>query len=228
MSAPTLPAPGLTGEAAEWLRAAADRIRADGTALPALFPAAARTCGRGPLPGAPGWTVDQAVRGELLRALPLSGEALGEVLFDVYTHGDAAERLAVLKALPVLDAEKSLGEAGLPVVRDALRTNDTRLIEAALGPYAAARLPDHAYRQAVLKCVFVGVPLSAVAGLERRRDAELARMMAGYAEERLLAGREVPPDVWPLAELHPAAPERLRALLAESGRPHGGRPDGPA
>ena len=41
------------------------------------------------------------------------------------------------------------GRRCLPVVRDALRTNDTRLVAAALGPYAAAHLDDAAWRQAV-------------------------------------------------------------------------------
>ncbi|REE97970.1 EboA domain-containing protein [Thermomonospora umbrina] len=178
-----------------WLAAAVDRIRADDAAILELFPAAGRACGRGPLPGAPGWTVDQAVRAFLLLGLAAEGEALGEALFDVYRYGDAAEKIAVLRALPLLDA----GPHALPIVRDALRTNDTRMIEAAVGPYAAEHLPDHEYRQAVLKCVFVGVPLREVAGLVRRADRELARMLADYAHERTVAGRDVPEDVWPIA-----------------------------
>lgn len=210
-----VPAPVLSEDAARWLDDAEKRIRADGEALAALFPAAGRRCGRGPVPGEPGWTVDQAVRVRLLRALPAGGKPLGETLFDLYAHGDAAERLAVLKALPALAADGRLGEAGLPIVRDALRTNDTRLIAAAMGPYTAAHLPGDSYRQAVLKCVFTGVPLSVVAGLDRRRDRELARMLADFAEERLLAGRAVPPDIWPLVEDHPDVLTKVRALLAE-------------
>jgi myo-inositol-1-phosphate synthase len=95
--------------------------------------------------------------------------------------------------LDALGAE--LGEAALPLLHDALRTNDTRLVAAALGPYGAARLPAPAWRQAVLKCVFTGVPLSVVAGLDDRADAELTRMMTDYARERTAAGRDVPADV---------------------------------
>jgi hypothetical protein len=156
-----------------------------------------RRCGRGPLgaawPGPAGWSVDDAARVLLLLELPCTGDALAARLTDLYRYGDAGERRGVLHALAALDAE--LGDLALPLVHDALRTNDTRLVTAALGPYGGARLSDHAWRQAVLKCVFVGVPLAVVDGLGRRADAELARMMADYARERTAAGRDVPPDV---------------------------------
>lgn len=89
------------------------------------------------------------------------------------------------------------GPDALPLVEDALRTNDTRLVAAALGPYAARHLDAHNWRHAVLKCLFTGVPVDAVAGLaERARaDAELARMLGDHAEERTAAGRPVPEDL---------------------------------
>ncbi|TNY38973.1 sugar phosphate isomerase [Thermomonospora catenispora] len=189
---------------------ALERIREREEAVLELFPVAGRACGRGPMPGAPGVTVDQAVRERLLTALSSRGAELGELLWRVYRYGDAAERIAVLRALGRLDADGALGEHGLRIVRDAIRTNDARMIEAAVGPYGARRLPDAEYRQAVLKCVFVGVPLSAVAGLEQRADRELARMLADYAHERTVAGRDVPADVRPLIRRHPDVTEGRR------------------
>jgi hypothetical protein len=50
------------------------------------------------------------------------------------------------------------------------------------------------WRQGVLKCVFMEIPLTAVAGLGERADGELARMLAGLAEERHAAGRTIPAD----------------------------------
>ncbi|MET8677366.1 EboA domain-containing protein [Streptomyces sp. NPDC004647] len=122
----------------------------------------------------------------------------------LYTHGTAAERRAVLLALPYL----GLGADAVPLVEDALRANDTRLVAAAVGPYAAQYLPAHAWRHAVLKCLFTGVPVAAVGGLGRRArdDAELARMLTDYARERTAAGRPVPDD------LH-----RVLALTTPSG-----------
>ncbi|MFD5900780.1 EboA domain-containing protein [Streptomyces microflavus] len=125
----------------------------------------------------------------------------------LYEQGTAAERRAVLLTLDRL----GLGDRALPLVEDALRTNDTRLVAAAVGPYAAAHLDPHAWRHAVLKCLFTGVPVDAVARLgERARgDAELARMLSDFAAERTAAGRDVPADLrtaLALALTTPAAP----------------------
>lgn len=172
-----------------WFAEARQQIAADRAALARLFPAVGRKCGRGQLwtddPELIGWTVDDAVR-----ALLLLGASVEDVTA-VYNYGDAAERRAVLRALPLLD----LGDAAVPLVLDALRTNDTRLIAAAVGPYSAEHLPDDAWRHAVLKCVFLGIPLAWVADLERRKDDELVRMMRAFADERVAAGRPVPPDI---------------------------------
>src|SRR5262245_41581116 len=172
-----------------WLAEARNQIAADPAALARLFPAVGRKCGRGQLwtddPELIGWTVDDAVR-----TLLLLGASIEDVIA-VYNYGDAAERRAVLRALPLL----RLGNGAVPLVLDALRSNDTRLIAAALGRYAAEYLPIEPWRQAVLKCVFLGIPLAWVADLDKRKDAELIRMMRAFAEERIAAGRPVPPDV---------------------------------
>lgn len=185
-----------------WLSRALPRVAADAAAVGSLFPAVGRACGRDPLPGLQGWTVDRAARVRLLLAVPLRGEPLAEVVSDLYRYGDPAERLAVLHGLDLLDEHRDLGPAGLPIVLDALRTNDARLVGAALGPYAGRHLPGRDYRQAVLKCLFVGIPLDRVPDLERRADAELARMLLDYARERRAAGRPVPLAVWPVVRRH--------------------------
>ncbi|MEX3107478.1 EboA domain-containing protein [Streptomyces sp. ST1015] len=108
-------------------------------------------------------------------------------------------------------ADDRLGELALSLVREALRGNDNSVIEAALGAYAAARLPDAEYRQAVLKCVFYDIPLDRLYGLDARADRELARMLADFAHERIAAGRTVPADVWPLVRAHTALAKSLAA-----------------
>ncbi|MFI6931375.1 EboA domain-containing protein [Streptomyces sp. NPDC050287] len=130
-----------------------------------------------------------AVRVLILHAARADADALTRV----YVQGTAAERRAVLYALPHLVS----GPEALPLVEDALRTNDTRLLAAAVGPYTARHLPAHAWRHAVLKCLFTGVPVDEVADLERRAhgDTELARMLGDYAAERTAAGRAVPDDL---------------------------------
>ncbi|MCX4458214.1 EboA domain-containing protein [Streptomyces sp. NBC_01340] len=131
-----------------------------------------------------------AARVLLLHAARADPDALARV----YRQGTAAERRAVLHALPHLVP----GPDALPLVEDALRTNDTRLVAAALGPYAARHLDAHTWRHAVLKCLFTGVPVDVVADLAPRAhaDAELARMLGDYARERTAADRPVPEDLY--------------------------------
>ncbi|MEU5453286.1 MULTISPECIES: EboA domain-containing protein [Streptomyces albovinaceus subgroup] len=138
----------------------------------------------------------------------------------LYEQGTAAERRAVLLTLHLLD----LGDTALPLVEDALRANDTRLVAAAVGPYAADHLDRHAWRHAVLKCLFTEVPVTAVARLDDRArgDAELARMLTDFAAERTAAGRPVPEDLRTVLALtapadegdHPARPTAAPAAPA--------------
>ncbi|MET8351867.1 MULTISPECIES: EboA domain-containing protein [unclassified Micromonospora] len=183
----------------DWLETALRRVAAEPGAISRLFPATGRRCGRAALPDAPGWTADDAARVLLLTAAPADHAQLADTL---YRNGDAAERRAVLRALPLLP----IGAAGVPLLHDAIRTNDTRLVAAALGPYAR-HLDPAAWRQAVLKCVFTGVPLAVVADLDARADGELAAMLAALAAERHAAGREMPAD----------ATDLLDRLTAHSG-----------
>uniref|UniRef100_UPI0013B3C138 EboA domain-containing protein n=1 Tax=Nonomuraea lactucae TaxID=2249762 RepID=UPI0013B3C138 len=171
-----------TESMARSLREACDLVRAEPGKIATLFPAAARTWG-------------EESRQQLIAALPR--DVVARELRELYRYGDAGEKLAVLRALDTIT-----GAEGVPIVLDALRTNDTRLIDAAMGGYAAAWLPADAWRQGVLKCVFCGIPLARVPGLAERTDPELVRMLADYARERIAAGREVPADVTEVVDAH--------------------------
>ncbi|MEV6926832.1 EboA domain-containing protein [Dactylosporangium sp. NPDC051485] len=167
-----------------WLDTALETVARQPAAIGRLFPAAGRRCGRWMLSGLDGWSVDDAARVLLLSKVGNHGAEI-EAL---YRYGDAAEKRAVVRALPLLDVPSVER-----ILEDALRTNDTRLVAAALGP-AARRLGQPAWRQGVLKAVFMGLPLAAVADLDARADAELAVMLAGLAEERRAAGRAMAED----------------------------------
>jgi hypothetical protein len=182
----------LDPAALRWLGESTAAVYADATALTAVFPVARRRCGGTPLPGWWGWNRADGARTVLLSSTTLDGPELAETVLRLYRDGDAAERCGVLRALPFLP----VGDRALPIVDDALRTNDTRLIGPALGPYARAHLDQHRWRQAVVTCLFTGIPLARVAGLDERRDAELAVMGRRFVQERRAAGRPVPEDVW--------------------------------
>jgi hypothetical protein len=200
----------VSPEALAWLQDAA----AEPARIAIRFPAVGRKVGRGPLdPGADpddvhAWTVDDAARTHLLQSLPDPGSEIR----DLYRYGDAAERRGILRALEHLDVD------AVDLVEDAIRTNDTRLIAAALGPYATAHLSDAAYDQAVLKCVFVGVPITPLHGLHRVTP-DGARMLAAFVHERVAAGRDVPAEVWTVIDQHPPA-EEIAAIEAELDSPY--------
>lgn len=181
----------LPPPAAEWLVSAIGAAAAGAADWEVHFTAARRICGA---------ETAVAVRQLLLQ----TARADATTMLRLYRGGDAAERRAVVRALPYLVP----GPDALPLVEDALRTNDTRLIAAALGPYAAGHLDQPAWRQAVLKCLFNAIPVSSISGLaERARgDAELARMLRDYAAEREAAGRDIPGDLRRVLTLTTAVP----------------------
>lgn len=183
----------------------------DRAAVRKAFPGMGRRLGRGELGSdaalaradggeAPlrAWRMDDAGRAALIVA---TSEGRDELARDLYFAGDMRERTGVLRGLAVAGE----GDAAMDTVRDACRANARELFEAAVAdnPYASAGLTDDEYRQAVLKSVFLGVPLERIARLDERADAELTRMLLSYVTEREMAVRTVPPDIWPVAGLAP-------------------------
>ncbi|MBG6084587.1 EboA domain-containing protein [Zhihengliuella flava] len=198
---------------ADWVQESTTAVLADPSRLPVVFAMAGRHVGRAPVnpaadPTGIVWgTAADVARGQLIAQLAgpgteaaLPAPALAEAVADLYRRGDSAERRGVLRGLGAMAREAAvLNDAvvrvGLEATADALRTNETSLVAAAVGPFAAAHLDQHAWRHAVLKLVFMGVSLDAVTDLEHRRDPELARMAADFAAERRAASRPVPADL---------------------------------
>jgi L-ribulose-5-phosphate 3-epimerase len=188
-----------------WLAEAERLIRTEPAAIHRMFPAVGRNVGRSPLrpatdpQGTAHGTVDDLARARLLVALAeaLPPARLAAEITDLYRHGDEAERRGVLRGLSALPSTvpDTVRAAGVEIVQDALRTNDLRLVAAAMGPFGARCLDQGAWRHGVLKCLFTGVPLAAVTDLDRRTDAELVRMAADYAAELRAAGRPPPADL---------------------------------
>ena len=202
-----------------WLRESSVAVGRDAAVIRSRFPAVGRKLGRGLLRagGDPedvhAWTLEDAGRTLLLVAL---GERVGEEVEDLYRFGDAAERRGLLRALPFLGLDGD--PRAVALVEDAIRSNDVRLIAAALGPFATAQLSDAAYDHAVLKCVFVGVPIAALDGVPARVTADGARMLAAFVHERVAAGRDVPAEVWQVIDKYPPQDE-LAAIEAELQSP---------
>ena len=211
MAAATAPPTG-------WLADALLEVRHDPGAAGRLLPLAGRRVGRAALrpdedpAGTVHGTQDDAARAALVlavaHALADDPQALADALVTLYQDGDATERRGVLRGLDATTAavrpKTSLTGAAVPapvvaagraLAADALRANDTALVAAAVGPFAAAHLDQHAWRHAVIKLVFQQTSLDAVAGLDDRADDELGRMATDLAAERRAAGRAVPADL---------------------------------
>lgn len=215
---------GLPASLADHLSPAAQKrlsemmrmITNDPAVVQQLFPTVAREIARGPLDYADGGvapTLDDTVRGLLLASLAEAEPepaALLRQVSELYRFGDSDEKRAVLHALADID----LGPDAQPIVEDALRTNDVRLVGAAMGAWAGQHLDAAIWRQGVLKCMFVGVPLSAVHHLTQRADDELARMVAAFGHEKLAAGRSIPPDAHHVLDPFPQVLERFPDVAA--------------
>ncbi|WP_346027859.1 EboA domain-containing protein [Arthrobacter parietis] len=195
-------------ESERWLQESTTAVTADPSTLTTVFAQAGRRLGRTPLypdadpTGVLFGTTSDSARGLLLGRLGelLPREELALALSALYDGGDSAERRGVLRGLAALAARSPklpdvVVIAGLRLTTEALRTNESGLVAAAVGPFAAAYLDQHSWRHAVLKLVFMGVSLRAVTDLQERADDELARMAGDFAAERTAAGRPVPDDV---------------------------------
>jgi len=191
-----------------WITEGVAAVTAEPDRIAELFPAAGRAVGREPVDpdgdplGLVHGTLDDRAREELVAALlaALPPEDAARELGDLYRFGDDAERRGVLRGLSAADPDaEPIVNAGLDLVADALRTNDPRLVAAALGPFGARHLDQHAWRHGVLKVLFMGIPLEAIADVDRRRDDELTRMAAGLVAERRAASRDISDDMSRLA-----------------------------
>jgi hypothetical protein len=177
-------------------------VRADPISIRVRFPAAARTIARSAAdPGDLGrFRAEDQARLGLLEAFAEATsdpEVLVHEVESLYRYGDADERRAILLAL----ARLPIGERGIELVRDALRSNDPRLVLGALGDYGHQYLDAAQWRQGVLKCLFMGIRLDLITGLSSRCDQVLRDMVAAYAQERRAAGRTVPADVQRILDL---------------------------
>ncbi|MEV1121913.1 EboA domain-containing protein [Actinosynnema sp. NPDC049800] len=167
---------------ANWLAWAEQSLRADPSSIRTLFPVVGRAVRSG----------QREARTRLLVAYVENSGDAAEGLTTLYRQGTSAERLGVLRGLA--DIGDRVPGTGVDLVKDALSSNESGLVAAAMGAFAARHLDQRTWRQGVLKCLVMSIPLTVVSDLDRRADDELLRMVSAFADERRAAGRPVPPD----------------------------------
>jgi len=202
----------LTGEAWTWLRdRGAAAAQGDRKSLYLSFGLVARKTGKADLhlsaadivraerarpgwqPG--GWTVDQIARLWLVLQYPSDDvREYVHTLDQLFAAGEVHELVALYQGLPLLPHQ--------PAFRlrcaEGIRTNMKAVFCAIAhrNPYPSEQLDDDQWNQLVLKCLFVGVPLDPVVGLDARANSKLARMLVDFAHERWAAKRPVSPELW--------------------------------
>lgn len=165
------------------------------------------------------WSADQAARVLLVLALEHDPSRFARVLEQLCNSADVSELMAFYRGLPLYpDQPRYLARA-----TEGLRTNIKSAFEAIAlrNPYPSEQFPEPAWNQMVLKALFVGSALWPIVGLDRRANAELARMLRDYAHERWAAGRPVSPELWRCVGPHAtgSALKDLERVLKEGTEP---------
>ncbi|HTU64110.1 MAG TPA: EboA domain-containing protein, partial [Polyangiales bacterium] len=188
--------------------------------LPAFlgaFTATARTLGRKPLGASAdevcltgtagnlplvGTTTDVAGRMLLLYALAQAApQQLPAAVKAAYEEGDSHEKLAVMRALPLLPEAERFIEIALDIGR--VNELDLFCSLAARNPYPSRYYNELAWNKLYMKAVFIDAPLSQMLGVEARNNAELSRMALEYVEQQESAGRRFPSEIWQVIAAHP-------------------------
>ncbi len=137
----------------------------------------------------------QMVRIYLLSSvLEENGEYFQPKVANLIQVADTGELETFLKFLILLPNPENYKQAAV----EALRTNITRVFDAisAYNPYPSAYFDDQQWNQMYLKAAFMQQDLSRILDIDKRANADLARIISDYAHERWAASRDVDPYFW--------------------------------
>jgi len=167
------------------------------------------------------WTILEAARARLVLArTDLATPAGAAAIEAAFRYADMGELCALYKTLGLLpEPERFVARAG-----EGCRSSMKSVFESVAcdSPLPLRHFDDVAWRQMLIKALFVEAPLARIFGFATRLDAETARMALDLADERRSAGRPVNPDTWLLVGKH-AGPRGIASLERElaSGSPAG-------
>ena len=162
-----------------------------------------------------GWSVDQLTRSLFLLSLPtMEATELVTVLDQLFGAGEVGELVAMYQTLPLLPHPS----AHVLRAAEGIRTNIKAVFCAVAhqNPYPAEQFTDDQWNQMVLKCQFIGVPMSPIEGLDQRANPHLSAMVVDFIHERWAAKRPIAPDMWRCVGRHADARalEDLKRVLA--------------
>ncbi|MEQ1804326.1 MAG: EboA domain-containing protein [Burkholderiaceae bacterium] len=141
-----------------------------------------------------GWSVADGARVFLLSHVSRTAQNFAPLFRSLCETADVVELIALYRGLPLY----ANGQALLDQVGEGLRSNMRGVFEAIIhaNPYPKLHFDEHRWNHMVLKALFVGSALAPILGLDQRANAELARMLCDFAQERRAAGRPAPFEIW--------------------------------
>lgn len=148
------------------------------------------------------WTLMDALRVRLILGRTDLAELEAEqALEEAFRYADEGELCALLRALPLIPGHERFAWRAT----EGCRTNMVTVFCAVVcdSPLPVATFDDVAWKQALLKCLFVGAPMWRVRGIDQRLDEDLTRMALDYVDERRSAHRAVPRELWILLGSNP-------------------------
>lgn len=140
------------------------------------------------------WNLLETLRVALILAQKnLAEKSFEEIFIKAFPFADEGELCALYKTVPFLPEPQRFSRH----MKEACRSNMRSVFCAAAcdNPFPVTHFDDIAWRQLVMKAVFIEVPLARIYKLEQRLSPTLATMAEDYIAERTSAGRSIPADI---------------------------------
>lgn len=140
------------------------------------------------------WATDEAARILILGASHRDDDQAFAARVDrLCAMAEVTEYIAYLKGFAIFPAAKLLYGRAREGVRSAITPVFAAI--ACHNPYPFDHFDEDAWNQMVVKCVFNGVPIETIVGLQERRNPEVVQMLSDLVAERRAASRPLPEAV---------------------------------
>lgn len=142
-----------------------------------------------------GWSIDQLVRTLFVLTYPATDSAGYRKTLDLmFATGEVGELVALYQALPLLPDQPAHALRAAEGIR-----NNIKAVFCAVAhhnPFPSEQLNEDQWNQLILKCLFIGVSLRNVIGVDERANSKLTAMLIDFAHERRAAHRSIPAELW--------------------------------
>ena len=161
------------------------------------------------------WTPSQFARLYIILAIAdqPGSDTFASAFNQLFQTADVNELILLVQSLQFIsDSERFVARA-----REAARSNIESVFSAIAhnSDYAFRFFDQGGWNQLILKAAFLSVPIWTIYGLRERNNAELVNMIKNYIEERQVAKRNLPWDLWACLGWAAASDADLAYLYAQ-------------